>query len=183
MPTLPELFAQTVADHADQVALRWQPPADGFAASAPGPAASASGPGGDYAERVARVAAALREPGCGARRPGRAHDAEPAGVPHRRYRGAAARRDTDLDLQLLRAGTGAVPRRALRGVGRDRRGHRVPRALPQGAQRTARAASRRDHRRPRAPRAGRRPPVGRTARRGAARPSTPSSATRGPTIS
>ncbi len=60
MPTLPELFAQTVADHADQVALRWQTPADG------------SGAGGfgdwtwtDYADRVARVAAALRELGVG----------------------------------------------------------------------------------------------------------------------
>ena len=42
-------------------------------------------------------------PRCRPRRPGRAHDAQPAGVPRRRHRGAAPRRDADLDLQLLGA--------------------------------------------------------------------------------
>jgi long-chain acyl-CoA synthetase len=62
MPTLPELFVQTVADHADQVALRWQTPADEFGA---GGFREWTWP--DYAERVARLAAALRELGVGHR--------------------------------------------------------------------------------------------------------------------
>ena len=44
-------------------------------------------------------------------------------------------------LQLVVAGAGAVPRRALPGADRDRRGRRVPRALPQGAGRAAAAAT------------------------------------------
>ena len=58
----------------------------------------------DYAERAARLAASLRELGRRPGRPGRADDAQPARVPRRRHRGDAARRDPDLDLQLLVAG-------------------------------------------------------------------------------
>ena len=77
---------------------------------------------------------------------------------------AAARRDPGLDLQLLRARAGPVPRVALRRRGRDRRGRRLPRADPQGARRAPDARARRDHRRRRA-RARRRAPLGRAARR------------------
>jgi long-chain acyl-CoA synthetase len=55
MPTLPEFFARTVADHPDQVALRWKSAADAFG----------EWTWRDYAERVGRLAAALRDLGVG----------------------------------------------------------------------------------------------------------------------
>ena len=134
MPTLPELFAQTVADH-----------------RRPGRTALADIRRGSGCRRVRRVdLARLRRTGrpgrgraararCRPPRPGRAHDAEPAGVPHRRHRGRCSLGATPISIYNSSAPEQvAVPRRALRGVGRDRRGHRFPRALPQGAQRAPR---------------------------------------------
>ena len=172
MTTFPQLFAETVAAHPDRTALRWKV-GDAFA----------EWTWTDYAERVARVAAALRDLGVGhgdrvvlmLRNRPEFHIADVGGV--------AARRDAGVDLQLLRAGTGGVPRRPLGGRRRDRRGHRLPRTVPQGAQRAARAAPRRHRRRPRRARAGRRAPVERDARRSTRCRSTPSSATRVPTTS
>ena len=127
MTTLPQLFAETVAAHPDRTALRWKV-GDAFA----------EWTWTDYADAGRPARGRPARPRRRARRPGRAHAAQPPRVPRRRHGGVAARRDAGVDLQLLRAGTGGVPRRPLGGRCRDRRGHRVPRTVPQGAQRAAR---------------------------------------------
>ena len=118
------------------------------------------------------------------RRPGRAHVAQPARVPRRRHRGAAARRDAGLDLQLLRAGTGAstssgtAKRRVaiVEDIGFLERFLKVRSELP---------ALRHvvDRRRPRRARAGRRRTGGTRCSAPRRSTSTPSSATRSPTTS
>ena len=110
-----------------------------------------------------------------ARRPGRADDAQHRRVPHARPRRRVLRRHADLDLQLVLARAGRLPRRPLRGEGRHRRGPGVPRAVPEGPRRAARPrptivdlaerGRRRCSRRPRrASTSPRRPPTSRPTR-------------------
>ena len=106
MATLPQTLAPRPSPPtATDVALRWK---DGDAFR--------EWTWTDYADRVGRFAAALRDLGVGRgdrvvlmlRNRPEFHVAD--------TRRAAARRDAGLDLQLLRARAGRVPRRPLRGV-------------------------------------------------------------------
>ena len=93
-------------------------------------------------------------------RPGRADDAQPARVPRRRHGRAARSAPRPISIYNSSAPEQvAVPGRALRGVGRDRRGRELPRAASQGPRRAARrsrTSSSIDDRRRRARRRARR---------------------------
>ena len=138
----PELFAQTVADHGDQVALRWKT-------------------AGRSDGRVRGVdLGRLRRRGRPAR--GRAaaswasvtgdrvvlDDAQPSRVPRRRRRGDAVRRDTDLDLQLLGARPDRSTSRATATPWPRSSRTAVPRARSSRCAPRSRAAPRRGDRRP-----------------------------------
>ena len=105
MTTLPQLFAETVAAHADRTALRWKV-GDAFAEWTWAEYARAGRPRSRPRSRDLGVGRGDRVVLMMRNRP-EFHVAD--------IGGAAARRDADLDLQLLGARADRVPRRPLRG--------------------------------------------------------------------